>query len=375
MPLHKTLNRILRSIPQDMTFDQDAFSKLVIDTKGNRFHSIDLSAATDRFPIDFQVKVIGYLIGSERARAWKRVLTDYPFICKTPSGVLEFKYNTGQPMGAYSSWPAMALSHHFLVRLSAKRAGITGPFSDYFLLGDDLVIFNDLVAEQYIKLLSKFDMPFSFEKTHVSLDTFEFAKRWFHKGIEVTGFPISGLLSTYKKYPLLHNFLMNCSSHGWSLPIERHPEFIRKVFKVMNFKHYCINKVESMIRLYLIFDSLITIKHGNKSDEVLLEFFNRISKIAPTDHWIGSFMNLKEAFNNLLFNAKYQLVESDLYKFQTDAYKVNSILNAMVEEKIKSLSLHSETEASFIRETLSVVQGYNNPIVYCLNQLIDKSIE
>lgn len=177
IPLHKTLNSLLKRIDQDMTFNQNAFSELPLLKGGNKFHSIDLTAATDRFPINFQMKVIGYLIGSERAIAWKRLMVDYEFECKTPNGVKHFSYSTGQPMGAYSSWPAMALSHHFLVRLSAIRAGITGPYCDYFLLGDDLVIYNDLVAEQYKILLKQYDMPFSEAKTHVSFDTFEFAKR------------------------------------------------------------------------------------------------------------------------------------------------------------------------------------------------------
>jgi hypothetical protein len=137
-------------------------------------------------------------------------MTDYPFLCDSK----EIRYSTGQPMGAYSSWPVMALTHHYIVRVAALRAGLPAKFSDYFLLGDDLVIYHDLVAEKYKELIASLGMPYSVEKTHVSDDTFEFAKRWFHQGVEITGFSLGGLLSTYERYPLLHNFLANQQSHG-----------------------------------------------------------------------------------------------------------------------------------------------------------------
>lgn len=97
-------------------------------------------------------------------------------------------------MGAYSSWSAMALTHHFIVRLAALRSGYPH-FTSYCLLGDDLVIANAAVAAEYRRLCSVLDMPISEQKTHISKDIFEFAKRWFISGIEFTGFSISGLFS------------------------------------------------------------------------------------------------------------------------------------------------------------------------------------
>jgi hypothetical protein len=113
----------------------------------------------------------------------------------------------------------MALTHHIIVQVAAIRAKASGStlkpyFSSYALLGDDLVLAHDGVAREYRKLLHTLDMPFSLEKSHVSKTTFEFAKRWFHRGEEVTGFSLSGLMSVWKSYPLLLNFLQNQSSHG-----------------------------------------------------------------------------------------------------------------------------------------------------------------
>jgi hypothetical protein len=39
-------------------------------------------------------------------------------------------------------------------------------------------------------------------KSHVSKDTFEIAKRWIHKGIEITPFPTAGFLSVIGKFHL-----------------------------------------------------------------------------------------------------------------------------------------------------------------------------
>jgi len=89
----------------------------------------------------------------------------------------------------------MALTHHVIVRIAARRCGIS-KFTNYALLGDDIVIANSEVAESYKNLLEILDMPISLEKTHVSKDTYEFAKRWIYKGKEVTGFSTGGLLET-----------------------------------------------------------------------------------------------------------------------------------------------------------------------------------
>jgi hypothetical protein len=52
-----------------------------------------------------------------------------------------------------------------------------GMFKSYVVLGDDVVIADSAVAESYKRLLSSLDMPYSSAKTHVSKDSFEFAKR------------------------------------------------------------------------------------------------------------------------------------------------------------------------------------------------------
>jgi hypothetical protein len=211
-PLHKVLNRILRKIPTDCTFNQNRFSEILPST--GTFYSFDLSRATDRMPIVLQRRIIALLIGETKADAWKELLVGEGFHIKGIANPV--KYGAGQPMGAYSSWPSMALTHHFIIIIAGLRAKLSQRviMSSYTVLGDDLVIANKLLAESYLKILAELDMPISLEKSHISINCYEFAKRWIIDGKEITGFSTSGLLEVWKKYPLLLNFLLNQESHG-----------------------------------------------------------------------------------------------------------------------------------------------------------------
>lgn len=55
-PLHHYLFRALRKIPQDCTFTQGSFKDKLKDAEV--FYSIDLTAATDRFPIHLIGKIL-----------------------------------------------------------------------------------------------------------------------------------------------------------------------------------------------------------------------------------------------------------------------------------------------------------------------------
>lgn len=69
------------------------------------------------------------------------------------------------------------LCHHIIVQISAMRAGLTVPFKDYALLGDDIVLTNKDVVENYKALIHSVGGSFSETKTHTSLNAYEFAKR------------------------------------------------------------------------------------------------------------------------------------------------------------------------------------------------------
>jgi hypothetical protein len=191
-PLSAQLFDLLRSLPQDRTFTQDPH---ITKTEGSKFHSLDLSNATDRFPLTVQQQLLAEMLGGAYAHAWGSLLTRKGFV--TPDG-RTIHYRVGQPMGARSSWAMFTLSHHMLVQYAAYLEGFY-PFKDYILLGDDIVITNDKVAERYVVLMTELGVGISPMKSHTSETTYEFAKRWFHHGVEVTGFPLNSVLTTIMK--------------------------------------------------------------------------------------------------------------------------------------------------------------------------------
>lgn len=166
-PLAKQLFDLLKLIPQDRTFTQDPH---ITRSEGEKYHSLDLSNATDRFPLDLQKQLLGEILGSVFAHAWGVLMTYNEFA--TPSGH-SVRYAVGQPIGARSSWPMFTLSHHMAVQYAAYLVG-KYPFKDYILLGDDIVITNDTVAGSYVQLMTNLGVEISNHKSHVSETTYEF---------------------------------------------------------------------------------------------------------------------------------------------------------------------------------------------------------
>jgi hypothetical protein len=105
----------------------------------------------------------------------------------------EIQYRVGQPMGMYSSWPAMAFSHHLLVQLAFTIAYPlrTDYFVDYALLGDDLVIRDRAVSEAYKEVIASLGMPYAPSKSFESEGCAEFAKSLFKDGEDLTPLPIN----------------------------------------------------------------------------------------------------------------------------------------------------------------------------------------
>nr|DAC76944.1 TPA_inf: RNA-dependent RNA polymerase [Entomophthora muscae mitovirus 5] len=210
--IHSCLFDILRRMPTDMTFDQTKGLKSLRPDKGSSFHSIDLTAATDRFPVKLQTLVLAKLIGDAKAKVWESVLIDRDYYLKGKP----WRYAVGQPMGAYSSWATFALTHHLVVYSAARRAGIL-KFSNYRILGDDIVIGNDQVAHHYREIMTQLGCGFSEKKTHVSPDFFEFSKRLVYQGQEFSIFPLSGLIEVVQKWHLLYEFLKQVENRGFEI--------------------------------------------------------------------------------------------------------------------------------------------------------------
>jgi len=86
----------------------------------------------------------------------------------------------------------MALTHHVLVRLAAYRKGFE-KFSHYMIIGDDVVIFNEQVAEEYLKILDHIGVQTDPIDSILPNDShpFEIGKRLFRNGLEVSPIPLN----------------------------------------------------------------------------------------------------------------------------------------------------------------------------------------
>ena len=77
-------------------------------------------------------------------------------------------FATGSPLGALSAWPTFALQHHLLVQRASRGAGREGWYTNYAIVGDDLVIGDSPVAESYLALLDLLCVKTSTQKSVVS---------------------------------------------------------------------------------------------------------------------------------------------------------------------------------------------------------------
>jgi hypothetical protein len=211
-------DRLKTCFPQDRTYTQDPFINLKGVAKGMKFHSFDLSSATDRFPIQLQQQLITEIAGPAYAAAWKALMINEPFLAyeTDKSGIRRprmIKYSVGQPMGARSSWAVFTLSHHMVVQYAAYLNG-KYPFRDYILLGDDIVIYDTQVAESYLEIINRLGVDISTAKSHISENCYEFAKRWFYEGIEISPVPISGFVDNWANPKLLYQSIIDLYNTG-----------------------------------------------------------------------------------------------------------------------------------------------------------------
>lgn len=200
-PLHEWIFSVLREIPQDGTFNQIQPVKRLLKKVSPevRIYSYDLSAATDRLPVLLQGLILVQIFGRHFAATWRALLCGRSYYLgrnhARPAGLgrkgVNLRYAVGQPMGAFSSWAMLALTHHALVQFAAYRAGETKWFDLYAVLGDDVVIAGDRVAQEYRRLCEEVGLSIGIAKSLVAKDkTLEFAKKFFFRGEEVSGLPI-----------------------------------------------------------------------------------------------------------------------------------------------------------------------------------------
>jgi hypothetical protein len=170
-PLGKALYRILEQLPWDCTFDQE---KALVPIqkylrKGGVAHAVDLSSATDHFPLELQLEVLGALFPqSPYVRLFGELSRSN---WSSPVGTL--RWTKGQPMGLYPSFASFGLTHGLLLLLLA--GGIYR--GQFYVLGDDVVILDQTLFDLYLKTLDLLECPRDVHKSISSDRATEFAGR------------------------------------------------------------------------------------------------------------------------------------------------------------------------------------------------------
>lgn len=202
-PVHDWAMSVLRRIPMDGTFYQERPIRRLVSRQSLGFvASFDLSSATDRWPVATIHDLVACIFGPTLAScivngclalnvcSLKGLVKKHSEIC----------FVAGQPLGYYGSWALFALTHHYLVWLAADNVypNRKHPFQSYALLGDDIVISDKGVAEEYRKYLNRLQVKISDAKSIVSdRGAFEFAKQFWVGQRDLSPVSAKAVLASY----------------------------------------------------------------------------------------------------------------------------------------------------------------------------------
>jgi hypothetical protein len=152
LPLHEALMSYFKELAQDATWDQGSAVEDIRKwtEEGKTLYSYDLTAATDRWPRWHQKLVLEHLVSPEWAVTFDEVLSSVK--AYSPEHKREVTYVVGQPMGSFSSWAALNISHHMIMRYLSARLNVQ-PL--YRVLGDDIVIADVTLAKAYEGFVTK----------------------------------------------------------------------------------------------------------------------------------------------------------------------------------------------------------------------------
>lgn len=136
----------------------------------NVFNSVDIKAFTDRFPYKgFQSEILRHLAKRGFISEYDKSVMD--IICASSYEFLDkrkvINYSVGTPMGTYPSFPLASLANGILLYHATCRVeGRLVPKNQVpgRIIGDDVVIWNQEVAELYTGFLGKLGVDVSISK-------------------------------------------------------------------------------------------------------------------------------------------------------------------------------------------------------------------
>jgi len=188
-PLHQWLARINQHLPGNWQFDQSAGLGWVRDKLSTNHYacSVDLSGATDHFPLKLQTLVLTELGVDQQ---WLKAVECFSTamwvsgplsdVFKQVSGKTLFwvSWTVGQPLGLIYSFNLFTITHWALCRGIQCTCGKGhGYDSEFGLVGDDVVWFCPDCARRYMAVMQQMGCPVSKGKTLESTGLAEFLSR------------------------------------------------------------------------------------------------------------------------------------------------------------------------------------------------------
>jgi len=240
-PLHDDIYTFLGKLPQDGTANQSRpitemlkalDTKCTVKTGGKRLQSMDLSAATDRLPVALQEQILN-ILGFE-GTLWRKVLErDWDLNGET------VRYSVGQPMGAYSSFASLALTHHVIVRVAAIQAGVNPSKLLYAVLGDDGALAHEKVAKYYRNIFDQLGMKINAIKGFDGT-VLEFAKQlWTVNGYNISPLGAKNILLFMRNVEFLPSILYELIVKRFPLfKLEKKSRSLLNKIGLENFKNY-----------------------------------------------------------------------------------------------------------------------------------------
>lgn len=168
-PLGDSILRTLKDLPWDCTHDQSLGFPAIQQhlQQKKRVHCLDLTGATDYFPLRLQISLLRALfVGLDE---------DISLFEEISKSAWDFQDTTirwtkGQPLGLYPSFGSFALTHGCLLFFLNNYSHN----NDFFVLGDDVIILNDQLALRYVQALKELECPISEVKSVTSTIMAEF---------------------------------------------------------------------------------------------------------------------------------------------------------------------------------------------------------
>lgn len=162
-----------------------------------------------------------------------------------------------------------------MVYLACLRAKIPWKSAPYILLGDDILIGDHNLALHYHDIITKeLRVNISGPKSFISDHFFEFAKRLFWKGEEITPFPISSLKENTKNFTAFINTLLEIANRGWTSSWTADGVISEAYAQVIHLRSKLRNKMKP--RIFVASELLQVIRGSLPAGPSITEVFSRL---------------------------------------------------------------------------------------------------